>query len=91
MSRYVHRRRRRASSYSASPLGPTDSVHDSADCAVEPDRIEVRFRGPQEAVGWLFALAQALANDYDASDYQRFEALVGGGREAAGGGEEVTG
>ena len=29
---------------------------------VEPDRIEVRFGGPQEADGRLFALAQALAN-----------------------------
>ena len=36
--------------------------------------IEVRFGGAQEAVGRLFALAQALANDYE-----RFEALVGGG------------
>ena len=53
---------------------------------VEPDRIEVRFGGAaKEAVGRLFALAQALANDYE-----RFEALVGGG-EAAGGGGEVTG
>ena len=42
---------------------------------VEPDRIEVRFGGAQEAVGRLFALAQALVNDYE-----RFEALVGGER-----------
>ena len=53
--------------------------------AVEPDRIEVRFSGAQDAVGRLFALAQALVNDYE-----RFEALVGEG-EAAGGGGEVTG
>ena len=53
--------------------------------AVEPDRIEVRFSGAQEAVGRLFALAQALTNDYES-----FEALVGG-EEAAGGGGEVTG
>ena len=53
--------------------------------SVEPDRIEVRFSGAQDAVGRLFALAQALVNDYE-----RFEALVGGD-EAAGGGGEVTG
>ena len=41
----------------------------------------MRFGGPQEAVGRLFALAQALANDYE-----RFETLVEG-REAAGGGQ----
>ena len=52
--------------------------------SVEPDRIEVRFGGAQEAVGRLFALAQALVNDYE-----RFEALVGG--NAASGGGEVTG
>ena len=45
----------------------------------------MRFGGAQEAVGRLFALAQALVNDYE-----RFEALVGGD-EAAGGGGEVTG
>ena len=38
------------------------------------DRIEVRFSGAQEAVGRLFALAQALTNDY-----ARFETLVGRG------------
>ena len=38
------------------------------------DRIEVRFSGAQEAVARLFALAQALTNDYD-----RFETLVGRG------------
>ena len=42
--------------------------------SVEPGRIEVRFRGAQDAVGRLFALAQALTNDYD-----RFETLVGRG------------
>ena len=52
---------------------------------VESDRIEVRFGDAQEAVGRLFALAQALVNDYE-----RFEVLVGG-EEAAGGGGEVTG
>ena len=41
---------------------------------VERDRIEVRFSGAQEAVARLFALAQALTNDYD-----RFETLVGRG------------
>ena len=34
-----------------------------AGVTVEPDRIEVRFGGAQEAVGRLFALAQALVND----------------------------
>ena len=41
---------------------------------VARDRIDVRFSWAQEAVGRLFALAQALTNDYD-----RFEALVGRG------------
>jgi hypothetical protein len=45
---------------------------------VERGRIEVRFDGPREAVGRLFALAQALVNDFD-----RFEALVGGGGGAS--------
>ncbi len=45
-----------------------------AGVSVEPGRIEVRFSGAQEAVGRLFALAQALTNDYD-----RFETLVGRG------------
>ena len=39
-----------------------------------PDRIEVRFSGAQDAVARLFALAQALTNDYE-----QFEALVGRG------------
>ena len=41
---------------------------------VARDRIEVRFRGAQDAVARLFALAQALTNDYE-----QFEALVGRG------------
>ena len=49
--------------------------------SVEPGRIEVRFRGAKDAVGRLFALAQALTNDYE-----RFEALVEGGDLAGGGG-----
>ena len=47
--------------------------------SVEPGRIEVRFRGAKDAVGRLFALAQALTNDYE-----RFEALVEGGDLAGG-------
>ena len=49
--------------------------------SVEPGRIEVRFSGAQDAVGRLFALAQALTNDYE-----RFEELVEGGDLAGGGG-----
>ena len=45
-----------------------------AGVSVEPGRIEVRFRGAQDAVGRLFALAQALTHDYE-----QFEALVGRG------------
>ena len=41
---------------------------------VEAGRIEVRFAGAKEAVGKLFALAQALTGDYE-----RFEELVGKG------------
>ena len=41
---------------------------------VARDRIEVRFSGAQDAVARLFALAQALTNDYE-----QFEALVGRG------------
>ena len=52
-----------------------------AGVTVEPGRIEVRFRSATDAVGRLFALAQALTNDYE-----QFEALVEEG-EAAGGGE----
>ena len=51
---------------------------------VEPDRIEVRFSSAKDAVGRLFALAQALTNDYE-----QFEALVEEG-EAAGGGGAVS-
>ena len=54
-----------------------------AGVSVEPGRIEVRFSGAQDAVGRLFALAQALTHDYE-----QFEALVDGG-EAAGGWGEV--
>ena len=53
-----------------------------AGVSVEPGRIEVRFLGAKDAVGRLFALAQALTNDYE-----RFEALVEGGDLAGGGGE----
>ena len=49
--------------------------------SVEPGRIEVRFSGAQDAVGRLFALAQALTNDYE-----QFEALVEAGAAAGGGG-----
>ena len=52
-----------------------------AGVSVESDRIEVRFSGAKDAVGRLFALAQALNNDYE-----RFEALVEGGDLAGGGG-----
>ena len=45
--------------------------------SVEPGRIEVRFRGAQDAVGRLFALAQALTHDYE-----QFEALVEAGAAA---------
>ena len=49
--------------------------------SVEPGRIEVRFSGAQDAVGRLFALAQALTHDYE-----QFEALVEAGEAAGGGG-----
>ena len=52
-----------------------------AGVSVEPGRIEVRFRGAQDAVGRLFALAQALTHDYE-----QFEALVEEGEAAGGGG-----
>ena len=48
--------------------------------SVEPGRIEVRFGGAQEAVGRLFALAQALTHDYE-----QFEALVDGATPGAAG------
>ena len=44
--------------------------------------IEVSFSGTKDAVGRLFALAQALTNDYE-----RFEKLVEGENAAGGGGE----
>ena len=44
---------------------------------VEAGRIEVRFGGAKEAVGKLFALAQALTGDYE-----RFEVLVGKGERS---------
>ena len=46
----------------------------SAGVSVEPDRIEVRFAGTQEAVARLFTLVQALPTNDD----ERFEALVEG-------------
>ena len=49
--------------------------------SVSRDRIEVRFRGAQDAVGRLFALAQALTHDYE-----QFEALVEEGDAGRGGG-----
>ena len=52
-----------------------------AGVSVEPGRIEVRFRGAKDAVGRLFALAQALTHDYE-----QFEELVEGGDLAGGGG-----
>ena len=47
---------------------------------VEPDRIEVRFSSAKDAVGRLFALAQALTHDYE-----QFEALVDGETPGAAG------
>ena len=45
--------------------------------SITPDRIEVRFTSAKDAVANLFALAQALLNDYE-----RFEAVVRGGEVA---------
>ena len=45
--------------------------------AVEAGRTEVRFADAKEAVGTLFALAQALTNDYE-----RFETIVGKGERS---------
>ena len=45
--------------------------------SVAPGRIEVRFAGAKEAVVRLFALAQALTNDYE-----RFETIVGKGERS---------
>ena len=44
---------------------------------VEAGRIEVRFAGAKEAVGKLYALAQALV-----SDFERFETIVGKGERS---------
>ena len=44
---------------------------------VEAGRIEVRFASAKEAVVRLFALAQALTNDYE-----RFETIVGKGERS---------
>ena len=52
-----------------------------AGVSVEPGRIEVRFSGAQDAVGRLYALAQALTHDYE-----QFEALVDGEDAGRGGG-----
>ena len=49
--------------------------------SVAPGRIEVRFRGAKDAVGRLFALAQALTHDYE-----QFETLVGRATPGAAGG-----
>ena len=51
-----------------------------AGVSVEPGRIEVRFSGAQDAVGRLYALAQALTHDYE-----QFEALVDGATPGAAG------
>ena len=48
--------------------------------SVSRDRIEVRLSRANEAVGRLYALAQALTNNYE-----RFEALVDEGRGVGGG------
>ena len=45
--------------------------------SVATGRIEVRFTGAKEAVVRLFALAQALTNDYE-----RFETIVGKGERS---------
>ena len=51
-----------------------------AGVSVEAGRIEVRFSGAKDAVGRLFALAQALTHDYE-----QFEALVDGATPGAAG------
>ena len=58
---------------------PVDAFHGRlaslpAGVSVSRDRIEVRFTSAKDAVARLFALAQALTNDYD-----RFETLIEGG------------
>ena len=57
---------------------PVDALHGRlaslpAGVSVSRDRIDVRFSGAQDAVAKLFALAQALTNDYE-----RFETLIEG-------------
>ena len=59
---------------------PVDALHGRlaslpAGVSVRRDRIEVRFTSAKDAVARLFALAQALTNDYD-----RFETLIEGGQ-----------
>ena len=51
------------------------AVGPAAGLLVEPGRIEVRFAEAKEALTRLYALAQALVNDFE-----DFEALVGGER-----------
>ena len=46
-----------------------------APVSVRRDRIEVRVTSATDAVAKLFALAQALTNDYD-----RFETLIEGSK-----------
>ena len=55
-----------------------------AGVSVEPGRIEVRFSGAQDAVGRLYALAQALTHDYE-----QLRGVGRGGDDLAGGGGEV--
>ena len=55
---------------------PADALHGRlaslpAGVSVRRDRIEVRFTSAKDAVARLFALAQALTNDYE-----RFESLI---------------
>ena len=57
---------------------PVDALHGRlaslpAGVSVSRDRIDVRFTSAHDAVAKLFALAQALTNDYD-----RFETLIDG-------------
>ena len=57
---------------------PVDALHGRlaslpAGVSVRRDRIEVRFTSAKDAVARLFALAQALTNDYE-----RFETLIEG-------------
>ena len=59
---------------------PVDALHGRlaslpAGVSVRRDRIEVRFTSAKDAVARLFALAQALTNDYE-----RFETLIEGSK-----------